>query len=89
MPIVGSTLNNRYRIIGKLGKGVFGIVVKVEDMQNSNIYAIKIIRKNEMTQASGLREYKILTQIHEKHKLKRIMKVYDMFLAHGHLCIVC
>lgn len=46
MPIVGSTLNNRYRIVGKLGKGVFGIVVKVEDMQNSNTYAVKIIRKN-------------------------------------------
>lgn len=91
IPILGTTINNgRFRVVEKLGKGVFGNVVKAVDThQDSATCAIKILRKNELTQASGYREYKILSRMHEKHKLKRIMRVHNMFEEAGHLCIAC
>lgn len=49
IPIMGNTLANKYDIIEKLGKGVFGIVVKALDKQDNKIYAIKILRKNPIT----------------------------------------
>ena len=91
----------------KLGKGMFGSVVKATKInqsctQNENnkipsgkedveeVYAIKIIRLNEMMQQSGEREYEILSKIHsKKSQTHSIMKLYDYFFEKGHLCLVC
>lgn len=47
-----------------MGKGVFGNVIKVTDSRNPDkveTYAVKVLRKNEITRASGYKEYKILS----------------------------
>jgi serine/threonine protein kinase len=69
---------------------VYSTVVEVVDISDAGKrYGVKILRKNEVTYASGCREYKLLSQMHASRKLKRIMKVYDMFEVSGHLAILC
>ena len=36
-------INNRYRVIKQIGKGVFGLVVSAEDTEKKIIVAIKIM----------------------------------------------
>jgi hypothetical protein len=48
--------NGKYKIIEKIGKGMFGVVVKVEQCQGEGqgtAFAIKIVRKNELMLLSG------------------------------------
>ena len=53
--IEGNTIDNgKYKVLQKLGKGMFGSVIKGCLTENEDQYfAIKIIRKNEMMQQSG------------------------------------
>jgi serine/threonine-protein kinase PRP4 len=73
--------------VEKLGKGVFGVVVKGENIEDKKQYAIKILRKNEITEKSGSIEYKILSELPQD--CHHIMKMYDYFHHDGHLCLVC
>ena len=40
-------MNDKYRIIGTHGKGVFSQVLKVEELQTQKIFAVKVNRNNE------------------------------------------
>ena len=43
----GKVVAERYKIIDKIGRGVFGVVAKVEDQkEEGKILAVKILRKN-------------------------------------------
>lgn len=56
---------------------MFGSVIKACKVNNENdIFAIKIIRKNDMMQQSGEKEYEILSSI---KKSDYIMKIFDYF----------
>ena len=83
--VEGSVMNGKYQVMGKLGKGVFGAVLKCENLESKEIVAVKVLRKNSVTQKSGEREYSILS----KMKSPRIMAVSDYFIQDGHLCLVC
>jgi hypothetical protein len=62
---VGSIIGEKYRIVERRGKGVYSTVAEVVDISDGcKRYAVKILRKNEMTHASGCREYKMLSQMH-------------------------
>lgn len=53
------------------------MVAKAEDIKADNqIVALKILRKNEATVASGEREYRILSGM---KKCENIMKIFDYF----------
>ena len=58
---IGEIINERYKITGIAGKGVFGSVVKAADLELSKEVAIKIIRKGEIYQFSGEREASMLS----------------------------
>lgn len=52
----GKVVAQRYNIIDKIGRGVFGVVAKAEDQKDDGKeVALKILRKNEATVASGER----------------------------------
>lgn len=40
-------MNDKYRILGKHGKGVFSQVLKVEELETKNVFAIKVSRNND------------------------------------------
>jgi serine/threonine protein kinase len=50
LPVVGTIIGERYKVVEKRGRGAFGIVFEVEDIHDTTkTYAIKILRKMEMT----------------------------------------
>lgn len=42
----------KYKLMEKVGKGVFGVVAKAKDEKGEEV-ALKVLRKNEMMVASG------------------------------------
>jgi hypothetical protein len=51
--VSGKIIGGKYKLVEKIGKGMFGIVGKVEVIGSNTELAVKIIRKNEMMMASG------------------------------------
>merc|ERR1719440_2023512 len=63
---VGDVLNDRYKVLGSYGKGVFSTVVRCLDMKNATVgyeVAIKVQRNNEMMRRAGEKEIAYLTQL--------------------------
>ncbi len=87
---IGEILNEEYRIVQKLGKGVFANVVKATNLVSKKECAIKILRNDDITLRSGENEYKILEKLNkaDKYDTKHIVRIESYFLHKGHLCIV-
>ena len=63
---VGDMLNDRYKVLGSYGKGVFSTVVRCLDTKNEvpgTEVAIKMQRNNEMMRRAGEKEIGFLTQL--------------------------
>uniref|UniRef100_A0A336MKW1 Cyclin-dependent kinase 20 n=1 Tax=Culicoides sonorensis TaxID=179676 RepID=A0A336MKW1_CULSO len=68
----------RYKILGKIGEGVHGLVVKALDQKTNQFVAIKKLslkNKNGGIQLSTLREIKVLQNCNYEH----IITLIDMF----------
>jgi len=86
---VGDILQSRYRIMGELGEGSFGKVVKCEDMEMGKVLAIKIIKNVKKYREAAKLEVNVLSKL-SKYDPKgefRCVKMYDWFDYHGHICI--
>lgn len=81
--VSGRVVGGRYKLLEKVGKGMFGVVAAAEEA--GKVVALKIIRKNEMMTVSGEREYRILSAL---KKPEFIVGVLDYFHEHGHLFLV-
>mmetsp|Transcript_23521 Transcript_23521/g.40070 ORF Transcript_23521/g.40070 Transcript_23521/m.40070 type:complete len:646 (+) Transcript_23521:93-2030(+) len=86
-------IDNRYKLIERVGKGAFGQVVKAMDTQTDCEVAIKIIKRSAPKQNFLLQaqtEIKLLTQIHMKDPLGRhnIVRLLNTFMHKNHQCIV-
>lgn len=53
-------MNDQYKIISKLGKGVFANVVKAQDINTKEEFAVKILRNEEIMLRAGEKERQIL-----------------------------
>uniref|UniRef100_T1JJF3 Protein kinase domain-containing protein n=1 Tax=Strigamia maritima TaxID=126957 RepID=T1JJF3_STRMM len=82
--------DNEYnKIIATLGEGTFGKVVKVKDLQNEQILALKIIKNVEKYREAAKLEINVLEKLGEKDADGRFhcVKMLDWFDYHGHMCI--
>jgi hypothetical protein len=68
MPSLNEVLNDRYKIIGVCGKGIFSTVVKVMDIKENKELAVKMIRNIDIMLVSGNKEKNILKKIKEVDK---------------------
>lgn len=57
---VGEILETKFRVTGEIGRGVYGGVVKAEDITSGKEYAIKILRNADLLTKSGERESAII-----------------------------
>ena len=82
--------NGRYKIITLLGKGVFAVVVRAQDMVTSDEVAIKIVRKNDQMTALGKHEAEVLQKIRDSdpEDSKHLVRFKHSFRHKGHLCLV-
>lgn len=57
---VGEILEKNFRVTEDIGRGVYGSVVKAEDLTSGKEYAIKILRNADLLTKSGERESAII-----------------------------
>jgi serine/threonine protein kinase/tetratricopeptide (TPR) repeat protein len=66
-PMPQSIIDNRYRILKKIGVGATGTVYKVKDLKNNSIRALKILSKQRTSSEAVQRfkrEFRLLAQLH-------------------------
>lgn len=82
--------NKRYKVTGRMGRGVFSTVVSAWDKEDEQDVAIKIIRSNEMMRRTGEKELNFLRLLRDSdpHGRKRCIKILHHFFHRGHLCLV-
>ena len=67
-PKLGEIINQKYKVIGLCGKGIFSSVVKVVDITSNIGYALKIIRNIDIMKASGDKERNIISLLNKDDK---------------------
>jgi hypothetical protein len=67
-PQMDEILNEKYKVIGFCGKGIFSNVIKVVDINNNQEYAVKIIRSIDVMLISGEKERSILKKLNDVDK---------------------
>ena len=68
IPKVGEIIQDKYKIVGLCGKGIFSSVVKVVDITSNIGYALKIIRNIDIMKASGEKEKTIISFLNKEDK---------------------
>ncbi|XP_052863267.1 uncharacterized protein LOC128269900 [Anopheles cruzii] len=86
---IGDVLHNKYEIIGRLGEGTFGRVVKVRNVETNQLMALKVIKNVEKYRDAAELEITALVKIRQADpNLKHLcVKMVDSFDYFGHTCI--
>lgn len=82
-------LGYRYEVIKKLGKGSFGIVLRVFDHKQKEFVALKILKNKKRLYKQGLVESKLIEtlNINDKEDKKNIVRRLDHFVFRKHLIL--
>ena len=82
-------LGYRYEVIKKLGKGSFGIVLRVFDHKQQEFVALKILKNKKRLYKQGLVESKLIETLNKNdpEDKKNIVKRLDHFLFRKHLIL--
>ncbi|MEP6714380.1 MAG: protein kinase [Terriglobia bacterium] len=86
-PLPGQTLNDRYRIISRLGSGGMGVVFRAEDLQLGRTVALKFLLESVRRDAMALERFRSEARILSALNHSNICAVYDICDAEGHLFI--
>ena len=82
---------SRYKIIKKLGNGMFGQVFKAIDLTKNKEVALKVLKSKTGYFRQGMLEAIILSMLNDIYDVdgtKHSVRMYDHFLYCNHLCIV-
>merc|ERR1740130_1712918 len=91
---IGDLLNDRYKILGTCGKGVFSTVVRCQDLRAPPgtflEVAVKVQRNNEMMRRAGEKEIMYLQRLVEgdPDNKRHCIHMFDRFDHEDHLCMV-
>jgi len=89
---VGDVLNDRYKVLGSFGKGVFSTVMRCVDMRSPTglEVAIKVQRNNEMMRRAGEKEIMYLQELtrNDPESKKHCIQLLGTFDHEDHLCMV-
>jgi dual specificity tyrosine-phosphorylation-regulated kinase 2/3/4 len=79
----------RYEVLGLLGKGSFGQVVRAFDYKRNEAVALKVLRNKKRFQKQGTVEIKLLDRLRTKDPQDRspIVKMKSCFIFRKHICI--
>ena len=85
----GDVLNNRYKILGQLGKGAFGQVFKVMDMSENKLVALKIVKNTKEFRKFARLEINVLQKLSESEgNSQHCIQLLRWFDYHGHIGMV-
>ncbi|KAL1495496.1 hypothetical protein AB1Y20_016861 [Prymnesium parvum] len=89
---VGDVLNDRYKVLGSFGKGVFSTVVRCVDLRSPHglEVAIKVQRNNEMMRRAGEKEIMYLQELtkNDPENRRHCIQLLGTFDHEDHLCMV-
>lgn len=87
---IGELFNERYEILGNLGKGSFGQVVKAHDRVTGDTVAVKIIKNKTPFYNQALIEIRLLHHMNTKDPDDqcKIVRLLEHFKFRNHLCLV-
>ncbi|KAG5495154.1 hypothetical protein JKF63_02208 [Porcisia hertigi] len=79
----------RYEVLGELGGGAFGQVLKALDHANRSLVAVKLIRNQRRVLEQAEQEIRILQHVNDRDPkgLYGIVRMKDNFKFRGHICI--
>ena len=82
-------LGFRYEVVKKLGKGSFGIVLRVFDHKQQEFVALKILKNKKRLYKQGLVESKLIETLNrnDPEDKKNIVKRLDHFVFRKHLIL--
>uniref|UniRef100_A0A6M2DRC1 Putative serine/threonine protein kinase n=1 Tax=Xenopsylla cheopis TaxID=163159 RepID=A0A6M2DRC1_XENCH len=85
----GDIIGDRYEILGTLGEGTFGKVVKVKDTQDQTTCALKIIKNREKYRDAAMLEIKVLEKLSQfdPNSLFLCVRMFNWLNYYGHMCI--
>lgn len=92
--VIGSPGGASYRVVGMLGRGQFGQVVKVVEHSGAhpNVFrALKISKSELRYRQQAQREVQLMTQIQQQTTEEErdcIVQLVDWFVFHEHVCIL-
>ena len=86
--MIGQTLNNRYTITARLGKGAMGIVYRATDTQTGREVAVKVISSELVVDPEILERFKREGETLSKLKHPNIVGFMDAFQYDEHYVIV-
>eukprot|EP00760_Papus_ankaliazontas_P024417 PhM_4_TR2294/c0_g1_i1/m.70126/K18669/DYRK2_3_4; dual specificity tyrosine-phosphorylation-regulated kinase 2/3/4 len=86
--VIGDHVRYRYEILGVLGRGAFGTVLKVLDHVANTPVAMKIIRNRKKFTQQAATEIEVLTHLSLKDSADTVVKLLDSFTFRNHVCIV-
>ena len=83
-------INFRYEILKRLGKGAFGVVLKVYDHKLKEVVALKILKNRKKLHKQGKIEIKLLELLrdNDEEDERNIVRIKDSFTFRCHVCIV-
>ncbi|KAL8452556.1 hypothetical protein Emag_002231 [Eimeria magna] len=87
----GMWLNDRYRVLAKLGDGTFGRVLKCADVKLQTHVAIKVVRDVARYTSAARIEAEILREVNRKDRRREshCVSLLDAFMHHQrHMCLV-
>lgn len=92
-PTIGETLNDKYRVLGTVGKGVFSTVLRCQCIGSSSpdeVVAIKLIRNNDIMREAAQTEIKILHELaaRDTRDKKHCVRLLDTFEHRNHVALV-
>jgi len=79
--VIGSTLNQRFRVDAELGKGGMGAVYQASDLLLGRVVAIKVL--NELGGAEALRKIRLEAQVLARLLHDHIVRLYDFGQSDG------
>ncbi|XP_029378250.1 dual specificity tyrosine-phosphorylation-regulated kinase 4-like [Echeneis naucrates] len=87
--IINDHLAFRFEILGVIGAGYSGQVLKCMDHKNMELVAVKVIRNKKSVNELGKAEIKILEVLREldKNNTANIVHMKESFYFRNHLCI--
>ena len=86
--MIGRTLNNRYTITARLGKGAMGTVYRATDTQSGRDVALKVISSELVFDSDMLERFKREGEALSKLKHPNIVEFLDAFQHEEHYVIV-
>ena len=88
--VLGDQIAYRYEVLGTLGKGSFGQVLRCIDHKRNEVIALKLIRNKRRFHQQGAIEIKVLETLrdHDLEDAMGVVRIKNFFRFRKHICIV-